>query len=73
MQPKIMAGLWSKALSACEARKENVADAFGRRLRLHRLPPDLLALTDPRVVVVLGTRLPEDVESWTDYVAKEKP
>ncbi len=73
MRPKKMAELWSKALSACEARKENVSDAFGRRLRLHRLPRDLLDLTDPRAVVVMGTRLPEDVESWSDYVAKEKP
>ena len=73
MRPPVMAEMWKKALAACEARGEKVKDAFGRKLRLHRLPPDLLALTDPRVVVVVGTRLPEDVESWPAWVAKEKP
>jgi hypothetical protein len=73
MKPSRMADLWKKALEACEQRKEPVADAYGRRLRLSRLPPDLLALTDPRAVVVGGTRLPEDVESWSAYVKKEQP
>jgi hypothetical protein len=73
MRPPVMADLWKKALAACEARGEKVNDAFGRKLRLHRLPSDLLALTDPRVVVVVGTRLPEDVENWPAWVEKEKP
>jgi hypothetical protein len=42
-------------------------------LRLHRLPADLLALTEPRAVVVNGTRLPEDTQNWSQWVAKEKP
>lgn len=73
MRPKTMAGLWQKALAACAKRGEPITDAYGRRLRLSRLPPDLLALTDPRAVVVVGTRLPEDVEDWTSWVRKEKP
>lgn len=73
MRPATMAGLWTAALAACEKRKQGVTDAYGRRLRLHWLPSDLLALTDPRAVVVDGTRLPEDVESWPAWVAKERP
>jgi hypothetical protein len=73
MQPATMAGLWNQAVDACAARGEAVDDAFGRRLRLHYLPEDLLALTDPRQVVVVGTRLPEDVENWSLWVAREKP
>ena len=73
MRPRTMAQLWTKALAACEQRKERVVDAYGRRLRLSRLPGDLLALTDPRAVIVLGTRLPEDVENWAAWVNKEKP
>jgi hypothetical protein len=72
MNPKTLAALWTKALAACERRGLAVTDAYGRRLRLRILPPDLLALTDPHVVVT-GTRLPEDVENWTAWVAKEKP
>ncbi len=34
---------------------------------------ELLALTDPRVVVVGGTRLSEDVENWGAWVARESP
>jgi hypothetical protein len=68
-----MAKLWAKALDACAARGERIDDAYGRRLRLSRLPPDLLSLTDPRAVVVVGTRLPEDVENWPAWVAKERP
>jgi hypothetical protein len=34
---------------------------------------DLLALTEPRQVVIDGTRLPEDSENWNLWVAKEKP
>lgn len=68
-----MAKLWDKALAACEKRGEAVTDAYGRRLKLSRLPPELLALTDPRAVVVSGTRLPEDVENWGAWVAREAP
>jgi hypothetical protein len=74
MMPKTMAQLWNKALDACEKRGEAVGDAYGRRLRLSWLPQDLLALIEPRVVVVqAATRLPEDVENWQAWVAKEKP
>jgi hypothetical protein len=73
MRPKTMAGLWSKALAAVAKRGQPVDDAYGRKLRLSLLPDDLLALVDPRSVIVDGTRLPEDVENWTAWVAKEKP
>lgn len=73
LTPPVMARLWTQALDAVEAKKESARDAWGRRLRLHRLPSDLLALTDPRSVVVNGTRLPEDVQNWPQWVAKEKP
>jgi hypothetical protein len=73
MLPERMAGLWRRALDACRQRGEPVDDAFGRSLRLHWLPPDLLALTDPREVVTVGTRLPEDVESWPDWVRRVQP
>ncbi|MFO0594511.1 MAG: MG2 domain-containing protein [Myxococcaceae bacterium] len=73
MTPATMARLWSKSLDALEGKKEPVRDAWGRRLRLHRLPADLLALTEPRQVIVNGTRLPEDTQNWAQWVAKEKP
>jgi hypothetical protein len=73
MRPATMARLWTQALDATEKRGQPVTDAYGRRLRLSMLPQDLLSLTDPRAVVVLGTRLPEDTENWADWVAKEKP
>ncbi len=75
MTPQKMAAMWNAALDAVEAGpdKEAAHDAFGRRLRLHRLPGDLLALTEPRQVVIVGTRLPEDVENWNAYVMKERP
>jgi hypothetical protein len=73
MKPQTMVRLWKQAIDACARRGEPVVDAWGRRLRLSRLPQDLLMLTDPPVVVAVGTRLPEDVESWTAYVEKEKP
>ncbi len=73
MTPPVMARLWNKSLDVVEGRKESARDAWGRRLRLHRLPADLLALTEPRAVVINGTRLPEDTQNWTQWVAKEKP
>jgi hypothetical protein len=73
MTPAVMAGLWRAALDACAARGERVDDAYGRRLRLSRLPPDLLSLTDPRAVVAVATRLTEDVENWPAWVARERP
>jgi hypothetical protein len=73
LSPEAMAKLWEQALAACEKRGEPVTDAYGRRLKLSRLPPDLLALTDPRMVVVGGTRLSEDVENWGAWVAREAP
>jgi hypothetical protein len=73
LSPEGMAKLWGQALAACEKRGEPVTDAYGRRLKLSRLPPELLALTDPRMVVVGGTRLSEDVENWGAWVAREAP
>lgn len=73
MKPATMAKLWNKALGICEQRKLRVRDAFDRPLRLHRLPADLLALTNPRQVVAVGTRLPEDVENWSRWVAQRRP
>jgi hypothetical protein len=73
MRPERMAALWKEALAACAKRGARTDDAFGRELRLHRLPPDLLALTDPREVVTVGTRLPEDVESWPAWVGRVRP
>ncbi|RKH33795.1 MG2 domain-containing protein [Corallococcus sicarius] len=73
LDPAGLARLWSASLAACEQRGEKVTDAFGRKLRLSRLPPDLLSLTDPRAVVVSGTRLPEDVVNWGAWVAREAP
>lgn len=73
MQPATMASLWRQALEACARRGERITDAYGRALRLSRLPRDLLALVDPRAVVVVGTRLPEDVENWAAWVARERP
>jgi MG2 domain-containing protein len=73
MTPATMARLWRAALDACAARGVRTDDAYGRRLRLSRLPADLLSLTDPRAVVVVATRLTEDVENWPAWVAREKP
>jgi hypothetical protein len=73
MSPPAMAELWNKALAACEARGDIVTDAYGRRLKLALLPKDLLALVDPHAVIVVGTRLPEDVEPWVPWVMKERP
>ena len=73
MTPRTMSVLWAKALDSLEQKQQPARDAWGRKLKLHRLPADLLALTDPRAVVVNGTRLPEDVENWSAWVAKEKP
>ncbi len=73
MTTKKMASLWKQALDACKKRGQDVGDAYKRPLRLHWLPSDLLALTAPRQVVADATRLPEDVENWQVWVAKERP
>lgn len=73
MTAATMAGLWKQSLDAIDRGGGLVVDGFGRRLDLAVLPPDLLALTDPRQVVVVGTRLPEDVENWSEWVARNRP
>jgi hypothetical protein len=73
MTPATMAQLWTAAVAACAARGDRVTDAYDRTLRLSRLPADLLSLTDPRAVVVVATRLTEDVENWPAWVAREEP
>lgn len=73
MSPRKMADLFASARDAVKARGGNVDDAYGRPLTLSRLPLDLLALTNPHLVVIEGTRLPEDVENWEAWVRKVKP
>ncbi len=68
MTPKIMVSIWEAALVAHPA-----TDPFGRTLHLKVLPQDLLAFTDPRVLVSDAALLPEDIENWPAYVASESP
>ena len=70
MTPPKMAQLWDEMVAAAPAKLRE--DPFGRRMQLHILPDDLLALVDPRVVVANGTRLPEDVENWTRWVRRNR-
>lgn len=63
-----MAALWKEALQ-----KHPAEDPFGRSLRLRYLPQGLLALTDPRVMVEDAARLPEDIDNWQAWVAREAP
>ena len=73
MKPPKMAELFDSSIAAVKARGGNIEDAYGRPLSLSQLPNDLLALTDPRAVVIEGTRLPEDVENWTQWVRRNRP
>ena len=73
LSPKTMAGLWKTTLKACKTNGQPAVDVYGRSLRLHWLPADLLALVDPAQVVVDATRLPEDVENWQQWVMEVKP
>lgn len=73
MTPARMAKLWDESIATCDKRGDDVTDIFGRPLTLKRLPDDLLALAAPRAVVVEGTRLPEDMENWLDWVRSSKP
>lgn len=68
MTPKIMVGIWNATLAA-----HPTSDPFGRPLHLRVLPSDLLAFTDPRVMVSNAALLPEDIENWPAYVASESP
>lgn len=72
MKPETMVKLWQKALDACKKRGERIDDAYGRPLKLRRLPSDLLALTAPHAVIT-GARLPEDVENWEAWVRRKRP
>lgn len=71
MQPPRMVTLWNETLAELRGEGAPAVDAFGRELTLDRLPADLLEQLDPRRVVADGTRLPEDVISWTRFVAEE--
>ncbi len=68
MTPKILVRIWEATLDA-----HPVEDPFGRPLHLRVLPQDLLAFTDPRVLVSNAALLPEDIENWPSYVASESP
>lgn len=73
MKPATMARLWQDAVTAAREAGQPHTDTWGRPLRLRWLPYQLLNLTDPREVVLDGTRLPEDVESWPGWVKQERP
>ena len=49
-------------------RFKQTTDVIGRPMKLELLPDELINLTDPRLVVADGTRLPEDIEAWTRFV-----
>jgi hypothetical protein len=72
LTPKKMLALWDQALASAKKKGGTVTDAFGRPLRLAVLPDELVALTDPRVVVADGTRLPEDIEAWVRFVRRSE-
>lgn len=71
LQPTAMVALWDGALADLRATGEPAVDGYGRELTLEVLPPQLLALTDPRTLVSDAARLPEDFVGWTQYVEQE--
>jgi hypothetical protein len=68
LTPQKMLALWDDALAAAKKRGKETTDVFGRPMKLALLPDALIELTDPRLVVADGTRLPEDIEAWTRFV-----
>jgi hypothetical protein len=68
MTPPRMFKIWQSTVSAAQKKGTDVSDAFGRPVQLRSLPDDLLALVDPRSVIVEGTHLPEDIEPWIPWV-----
>lgn len=65
------AAFWTQTLADLEEAGKPAQDAFGRPLTLDVLPDSLVARLDPREVAADGTRLPEDVTSWTGWVDAE--
>lgn len=68
LTPEKMLALWDDALRSAKKRGKDTTDIFGRPMQLALLPEELINLTDPRLVVADGTRLPEDIEAWTRFV-----
>lgn len=68
LTPQKMLALWDDALASAKKRGKETTDVFGRPMKLELLPDALIELTDPRMVVADGTRLPEDIEAWTRFV-----
>lgn len=66
-----MVDLWEDTLKDRKKKDLPYADAFGVPLHLWRLPPDLVALADPRTLVMDARHLPEDVENWMAVAAEE--
>lgn len=73
LTPEKMVKFYESTLAARETSDRPTTDAYGRRIRLDMLPDDLLALLDPRSVIINGTHLDEDVENWIDYVRRNAP
>jgi hypothetical protein len=73
LTPEVAARLWAEGLAAAAAAGRPTRDAYGRPLRLHLLPPDLLELASPRALAPDGGRLPEDLEPWAAWVHEERP
>ena len=63
--------LWDATLDAREAADRPVNDPYGRRMVLHQLSEDLLAKTQPNLLVRDAARLPEDNEPWAAWVQDE--
>lgn len=68
LDAKTALSLWDKAIAAAAAKGVPTTDVYGRPLRLQLLPDELVAMTDPRLMIGNGTRLPEDIEAWIPFV-----
>ncbi len=73
LTPARAARLFAQARSVVQEAGGTVTDAYGRPLRLSTLPADLLELTAPHAIATDGARLPEDLENWAQWVAREEP
>lgn len=75
LDPAQAAKLWALARDAVSDRdgQEAVFDAYGRPIQLHQLPLELLDMTAPHHIAANGTRLPQDLENWQQWVAREEP
>ena len=71
-KPETVLTLWNNAIDACQSKDHSCTDLYGRPLKISMLPSQYQAMVAPNALALDGSRLPEDMVNWSNWIKENE-